>query len=154
MGFDNWLWLLDEAVIGFFGQWNAYTSALLVIILGVFSFHVFTRQDPDTHPMLLARQAQASPVRQEGESPTYRSHAAPHGMPLNGGLGVKDPGVSKWAKGRDGDLRDIWRRAVNGPPEGEGSRGTGRILTVMGRENVIEHDLGMPIFPLAWALVL
>ena len=65
-------------------------------------------------------------------------------MPLNSGLGVRDPGVSKWAKGRDGDLRDIWRRAVRGAPEGEGPAGTGRILTVMGREHVIEHHLGMP----------
>ena len=70
MGFDNWMWHFDEGVTGFFGQWNAYTSTLLTLLLGIVSYHIFTRQDPDTHPMLLARQAQGSPVRQEGESPS------------------------------------------------------------------------------------
>ncbi len=142
MGFDNMMWRLDEAVTGVFGQWNAYTSALATVLVGVVSYQIFARREPDTHPVLLARQAQGSPVRQEGESPVYRSHAAPHGMPLNTGLAVRDPGVSKWSRGRDGDLRDIWRRAAGGAPEGEGPPGVGRILTVLGTENVVEHKLG------------
>lgn len=143
MGFDNAMWHLDQGITGFFGQWNAYSSALVTLLLMIVSYQIFTRQDPDTHPMLLARQAQGSPVRQEGESPVFRSHAAPHGMPLNSGLNVKDAGASKWARGRDGDLRDVWRRAINGAPEGEGPAGKGRILTVLGREKVLEHSLGM-----------
>ncbi|TPX08229.1 uncharacterized protein E0L32_001875 [Thyridium curvatum] len=141
MGFDNAMWHLDQGITGFFGQWNAYSSALVTLLLMIVSYQIFTRQDPDTHPMLLARQAQGSPVRQEGESPVFRSHAAPHGMPLNSGLNVKDAGASKWARGRDGDLRDVWRRAINGAPEGEGPAGKGRILTVLGREKVLEHSL-------------
>jgi hypothetical protein len=141
MGFDNAMWHFDEGVTGLFGQWNAYTSFMVTVLLGIVSYALFNRQDPDTHPMLLARQATGSPVRQEGESAIYRSHASPHGMPLNSGLGVRDPGASKWSRGRDGDLRDIWRRAVSGAPEGEGPPGTGRLLTVMGTERVIEHDL-------------
>ncbi len=143
MGFDSMLWHLDEAVTGLFGQWNAYTTTLATVLVGVVSYQIFARREPDIHPALLGRQAQAAPVRKEGESPIYRSYAAPHGMPLNSGLAVRDPGVSKWARGRDGDLRDIWRRAVNGAPEGEGPPGTGRLLTVLGTENVVEHRLGM-----------
>jgi len=143
MGFDNLMWHFDEGVTGLFGQWNAWTSTMVTILIGIVSFQLFTRRDPDTHPLLLARQATGSPVRQEGESPVYRSHAAPHGMPLNSGLAVRDPGVSKWAKGRDGDIRDIWRRAASGAPEGEEPRGKGRLLTVFGTENIVEHKLGM-----------
>jgi hypothetical protein len=94
--------------------------------------------------MLLSRQAQASPVRQPGESAVFRSQAAPHGIPLNSGLGVKDPGDSKWARGRDGDLRDIWRKVVTGVQDKEGNETGehGRIMTVLGTENVVEHDIG------------
>jgi hypothetical protein len=143
MGFDNLMYQFDQAVTRLFGQWNAYSSAIVTALIVLVSYKIFTRTEADTHPMLLARQAQASPVRQEGESPVYRSHSAPHGMPLNSGLNVKDPGASKWAKGRDGDLRDIWRQAVNGASsEGDGPGGRGKILTVMGSEKVLEHDLG------------
>lgn len=63
-------------------------------------------------------------------------------MPLNTGLNVKDPGASKWSRGRDGDLRDVWRQAVNSTSEG-GKSTQGKILTVLGAEKVIEHKLGM-----------
>ncbi|CAK7211171.1 hypothetical protein SBRCBS47491_001023 [Sporothrix bragantina] len=160
MGFDNAMWHFDEGVTGLFGQWNAYSTILVTVLIGVLTYHLSTRTEPDTHPMLLARQAQGSPVRQEGESPVYRSRSAPHGMPLNPGLDVRDPGVSKWAKGRDGDLRDIWRRVVTGVPEIEvapshgpaaaaaakalpkhaaGTRG--RILTSFGSESVVETSI-------------
>ncbi|KAK3358978.1 hypothetical protein B0T25DRAFT_531627 [Lasiosphaeria hispida] len=142
MGFDNLMLKLDEGVTGLFGQWNIYSSVIVTLFAGLLTYQLATRTDPDTHPFLLARQAQASPVRNEGESPVYRSQASPHSMPLNAGLNVKDPGASKWAKGRDGDLRDIWRQAVAGVQDDGPNKGaTGRILTVLGTEHVTEHRL-------------
>jgi hypothetical protein len=44
---------------------------------------VYDTQDPDTHPLLLARQALASYVRQPGESAVFRSPETPHGCMLN-----------------------------------------------------------------------
>lgn len=141
--FENAMWQFDQGVTGLFGQWNAWSSAFATLLVMILSYQVFARRDPDTHPLLLARQAQPSPVRQKGESPVYRSHSAPHGMPLNSGLNVKDPGASKWARGRDGDIRDVWRQAVNGAADEGKPVGTGKILTVLGAEKVIEHKLGM-----------
>lgn len=162
MSFNNAMWHFDEGVTGVFAQWNTYSTVLATLFVGIVTYYLAARTEPDTHPMLLARQAQGSPVRQEGESPVYRSRSAPHGMPLNPGLDVRDPGVSKWAKGRDGDLRDIWRRAVGGVPEGEApalvgsfSGATaaaaasakanvgvrGRILTSFGTDSVVETPL-------------
>ncbi|KAK3997594.1 peroxisomal long chain acyl-CoA synthetase 7 [Cladorrhinum sp. PSN332] len=140
--FDNLLLSIDEGITGLFAQWNVYTSIIFTLFAGIITWQIATRQDPDTHPFLLARQAQGSPVRQPGESPVYRSQAAPHGMPLNAGLNVKDPGASKWSRGRDGDLRDIWRQAIAGVQEEGPNQGTkGRILTVEGTEHVVEHNL-------------
>ena len=141
--FDNALLQLDEAVTGLFSQWNMYTSAIVTLFLGFITYQLFTRQDPDTHPMLLARQADASRVRQQGHSSVYRSQGAPHGLPLNSGLNVKEPGASRWSKGRDGDLRDVWRQAVNGVQDDGPNKGAkGRLFTVLGSENVTEHSLG------------
>lgn len=141
--FENAMWQLDQGVTGFFGQWNSWSTAIATALVMILSYSVFSRRDPDTHPLLLARQAQPSPVRQKHESSVYRSHSAPHGMPLNSGLNVKDPGASKWSRGRDGDIRDVWRRAVNGTPEGEGQPGIkGKIFEVLGAEKVVEHKLG------------
>lgn len=142
--FDNAMLKLDESIASLFTQWNGYTTLIVTIFLGFLTYQVATRREPDTHPMLLARQADASRVRQEGESPVYRSQAAPHGMPLNPGLNVKAPGASKWSQGRNGDLRDIWRQAVAGSQEEGKYQGLkGRIYTVYGSENVIEDKLGM-----------
>jgi len=114
------------------------------VFITFFAYNVLTTRDPDAHPMLLARQAQASPVRQEGESAVFRSHSAPHGVPLNSGLNVKDPGDSKWTRGRDGDLRDVWSKVITGPVDHEGKPNgePGKILTVLGTENIIDHNLG------------
>ncbi|KAH6686382.1 hypothetical protein F5X68DRAFT_15588 [Plectosphaerella plurivora] len=133
-GLDSVLVSLDEGVTGLFGQWNNYTTAMVTLIVAAVSYRVVTGREPDTHPMLLARQAQGSPVRQEGESPVFRSHSSPHGMPLNAGLNVKEAGASKWTRGRDGDLRDVWRRAALGAPDEDGkpSAGTGKLLEVHG----------------------
>ncbi|KAH6640949.1 hypothetical protein F5144DRAFT_641518 [Chaetomium tenue] len=139
---DTLLLRLDESVTGLFGQWNLWTSAIFTVLAGFLTYQLTTRQDPDTHPFLLARQAQGSPVRQPGESPVYRSQGAPHGMPLNASLNVKDLGASKWSRGRDGDLRDIWRQAVAGVQEDGLTKGaTGRILTALGTDKTIEHKL-------------
>ena len=141
---DNLLLKLDETVTQTLSEWDIYTTSIAAVIVAIFAYQVFTRRDPDVHPMLLARQSQASPVRNQGESAVFRSHGAPHGMTLNSGLNVKDPGASRWSRGRDGDLRDVWRRVVNGPndDDGKASGVRGRLLTVLGTERIIEHDLG------------
>lgn len=143
--FENAMWQLDQGVTSLVYQWNGWSTAIVTTIVMVLTYAVFSRTDPDTHPLILARQAQASPVRHPGQSSVYRSHSAPHGMPLNTGLMVKDPGASKWSRGRDGDIRDVWRQTVNGTSEQQGKPvGKGKILTVLGGEKVIENNLGMP----------
>lgn len=128
---------IDESLSSLAGQWNPYSTGLLTLLFALVSYRVLTTREPDVHPMLLARQAVPSPVRNEGESPVYRSQAAPHGMPLNPGLNVKDAGASKWSRGRDGDLRDVWRRVVQGGDDGV----TGKIQTVLGKQVVVDHKL-------------
>lgn len=141
--FENVMWQLDQGVTGLVYQWNGWSTAITTTLVMFLSYQIFSRTDPDTHPLLLARQAQPSPVRQPGESSVYRSHSAPHGMPLNAGLNVKDPGASKWSRGRDGDIRDVWRQAVKGTSEEGKPVGKGKIMTVLGADKVIEHNLGM-----------
>lgn len=141
---DNLLFKLDEAVTGIVGEWDIVSTAILGSIIAIFAYQVFTTRDPDLHPMLLARQSQASPIRQEAESAVFRSHSAPHGIPLNSGLQVRDPGDAKWTRGRDGDLRDIWRRVVGGclNQEGKETGEFGSLMTVLGSEQVQVHELG------------
>ncbi|KAJ4423806.1 hypothetical protein N0V82_001545 [Gnomoniopsis sp. IMI 355080] len=139
--YENVMWQLDQGVTGLVYQWNGWSTAIATALALFLSYQIYSRTDPDTHPLLLARQAQPSPVRQPGESSVYRSHSAPHGMPLNAGLNVKDPGASKWSRGRDGDIRDVWRQAVKGTSEEGKPVGKGKILTVLGADKVIEHSL-------------
>lgn len=140
---DNFMLRLDETVTHVLGQWDLYTTGIFAVLISVWIYTVITSRDPDAHPMLLARQAQPSPVRKEGESAVFRSHSAPHGMLLNSGLSIKDAGDSKWSRGRDGDLRDIWRRVVAGGLDREGKETGefGKLFTVLGSEQVIEHSL-------------
>jgi hypothetical protein len=142
---DNFMLRLDETVTHVLGQWDLYTTGIFAVLISVWIYTVITSRDPDAHPMLLARQAQPSPVRKEGESAVFRSHSAPHGIPLNSGLSIKDAGDSKWSRGRDGDLRDIWRRVVAGGLDREGKETgeIGKLFTVLGSEQVIEHSLRM-----------
>lgn len=70
---------LDGAIADVFGGWNVYSSLLLVAMVGFVGWAVATNADADTHPLLLARQAQASYVRQPGESAVFRSPETPHG---------------------------------------------------------------------------
>ncbi|KEY71569.1 hypothetical protein S7711_06029 [Stachybotrys chartarum IBT 7711] len=130
---------LDSGITELVGQWNGYSTGLVTLLVAIVSYRLVSHREPDVHPMLLAKQSVASTVRNEGESAVYRSHSAPHSMPLNSGLNVKDPGSSKWARGRDGDLRDIWRRAAGS--DSTDAAALGKILTVLGSEKVIEHKL-------------
>ena len=134
---------LDSAIAEFFSSWNIWSTVLALALAAFLLYPVLTGQDPDTHPFLLARQAQIAPIRHPGESAVYRAIDIPHGYPLRAGLGVKDPGTPKWSSGRAGDLRDIWRTAVRGAvnEEGNPTGQKGKILTVLGREKVIEHSL-------------
>lgn len=141
MSFSGVLAQLDEGLSSLVGQWNVYSTGIVTLLVLLVTYSITSRVEPEIHPMLLARQGHGSPVRQEGESPIYRSNAAPHSMPLNSGLNVKEAGASKWSQGRDGDLRDVWRKAISGSSEGEGVKGKGRIFTVLGSERVVEHKL-------------
>ena len=125
---------LDSQLEQFLSSWNIYTTLLAIILVSYLIYPLFFTPDPDTHPLLLARQATASPVRQPGESAIYRALDSPHGYPLRSGLNVKDPDAPKWAAGRDGDLRDIWKQALKGKAEGDAE--TLRIISVVGRHTV------------------
>ncbi|KAG6160283.1 hypothetical protein E4U37_000845 [Claviceps purpurea] len=128
---------IGSSITDLFSQWNAYSTALATALVLIITYRIMSATEPDIHPLLLARQSIPSAVRHEGESAIYRSQSAPHGMPLNAGLNIKDAGVPKFSRGRDGDLRDIWRKAATGGDTGA----TGRLLTVLGSENVIEHKI-------------
>ena len=122
--------------------WNIYTT-IICLIFGLYLIYpLFYYADPDIHPLLLARQSSASPVRQPGESSTFRSLETPYGYPLKTGLNVKDSGAPKWTSGKDGDLRDVWKRAVSGPADSDGKPTSepGKVLTVLGKEEVVEHS--------------
>ena len=133
---------LDSQLERFLSDWNVWSTILVFILLALIVYPLLASAEADTHPFLLSRQATYAPVRQSGESAIYRSHEVPHGFPLKSGLNVKDRGASKWAPGRNGDIRDIWRKAASGPtgengePEGE----PGRLMTVFGRMDVEQHD--------------
>ncbi|KAL9073054.1 MAG: hypothetical protein Q9157_004879 [Trypethelium eluteriae] len=133
---------VDEKLAELFSGWNSYTIVIGLVIMAILVYPLLTWKEPDTHPLVLARQATASPVRQPGESAVYRSLETPYGYPLKTGLNVKDPGAPRWSSGRNGDLRDIWRQAsgeVRSQQE-EKPLPPGKILTVLGREDVIEHS--------------
>ena len=130
---------LDNAVTGLFGSWNIYSTGLATALVTLVTYRIATIREPDVHPMLLARQSVPSTVRHEGESAVYRAQAAPHSMPLNGGLNVKNPDAAKWSRGRDGDLRDIWRKVALGGDEGA----KGKLLTALGAQKVVEHKTGI-----------
>ncbi|QDS68750.1 hypothetical protein FKW77_004769 [Venturia effusa] len=140
---------LDKQLADLLQGWNTTSTVLTLAILGFLAFVIVSNEDPDTHPMILQRQATASYVRNPGESAVYRSPDVPHGYPLRTGLNVKPAGAPAYAGGRDGDLRDIWRRVTGEIPveKGFGASapappvGPGKILTVLGKEEVIEHSI-------------
>lgn len=134
---------LDSQLENILSGWSIYSTILALVLVTYLLYPVFFSPEPDTHPLLLARQATASQVRQPGESAIFRSPETPHGYPLRTGLNVKDPGAQKWTSGRDGDLRDIWKQALRGPLGSDNSATAtpGKVLTVLGREEVIEYEL-------------
>ncbi|KAJ5947906.1 hypothetical protein N7466_000921 [Penicillium verhagenii] len=133
---------LDTLVADILADWNIYSTIVAGAVAAFAIYSVVSAKDPDVHPFLLARQSTPSPIRQSGESATYRSLETPYGFPLRAGLNVKDPGAAKWTAGRKGDLRDIWRAAVRGAlnEDGTPSKVQGKIYTVLGRQ-AIEHSL-------------
>ena len=70
---------LDGAISDLLAGWNVYTSLIAFSLVGFMAWIIFDSADADTHPLLLARQAQASYVRQPGESAIYRNPETPHG---------------------------------------------------------------------------
>ncbi|KAJ6197904.1 hypothetical protein J3E72DRAFT_216065 [Bipolaris maydis] len=134
---------IDGAIASLLSGWNTYTTVIAFSIVGFLGWMVYDNADADTHPLLLARQAQASYVRQPGESAIFRSPETPHGYPLRTGLAVKAPGAPMYSAGKDGDLRDIWRRVTGEIPldKGATSSGSAHIMTVFGKEGVTEHPL-------------
>lgn len=140
---------LDKQLADLLQGWNTTSTLLTLAILGFLAYLIVSSEEPDTHPMILQRQAAASLVRHPGESAVYRSPDVPHGYPLRTGLNVKPAGAPAYAGGKDGDLRDIWRRVTGEIPIekafGASAPATGvsqgKILTVLGKEEVIEHSI-------------
>ncbi|KAK6004428.1 hypothetical protein QM012_008290 [Aureobasidium pullulans] len=126
---------LDALIADTLSTWNLYTTLIALALFAFVAYPLIFWAEPDTHPLLLARQAAASPVRQPRESAVYRSTEVPHGYGLKTGLSVREPGAPKWTAGRDGDLRDIWREAVNS------SSTTPKIMSVHGGNSIVEYDL-------------
>lgn len=129
---------LDAQIAALLADWSALTTFIALALVGFITYPILFPNEPDTHPLLLARQSSPAPVRNKNESALYRSPEVPHGYPLKTGLGVKEPGAPRWASGKDGDLRDVWREVQRG---GQGDVAKGKILTVLGREEVVEHSV-------------
>lgn len=134
---------LDSQLEKLLTDWTIYTTIIFLSLVAYLVYPLFFSPEPDTHPLLLARQATASFVRQPGESAVFRSLESPQGYPLRSGLNVKDPGAPKWSSGRDGDIRDVWKQAIAGPVDADGKStgAAGKILTVLGKEEVVEFGL-------------
>ena len=132
---------IDAQIDHLFAGWNIYTTLIFLIITTTLILPLIWSREPDTHPFLLARQSVPSPVRQPGESAVYRSLETPSGYPLRSGLNVKDPDAPKWASGKDGDLRDIWKQAVKGASGIEGIEDgrQGTISIILGKERTVEY---------------
>lgn len=133
---------VDAQLDQLFAGWNIYSTLICVALITYLIVPLFFFKEPDVHPLLLARQSTPTRVRQPRESAVYRSLETPHGYPLRSGLNVKDPGTPKWTSGRDGDLRDVWKRAKDGPVDNEGkpTGQSGSVSTVMGRDQVARSD--------------
>ncbi len=139
---------MDMYLAQIFSGWSMVTTAIALSIGAFVAYNIWTWEDPDTHPLILARQCSAAPIRSEGESAVYRSLETPHGYPLRSGLGIKDEKAPRWGSGRDGDLRDVWRTAIAGVrgQDGQPTGQKGKILTVRGKEEIVEHDWSMFCF--------
>ena len=56
---------------------------------------------------------------------------------------MKPPGAPMYSAGKDGDLRDIWRRITGELPldKNASSSGSAKILTVFGKEDMTDHSV-------------
>ncbi|KAK5119859.1 hypothetical protein LTR85_007185 [Meristemomyces frigidus] len=138
----NWIEQADASLTTLLADWSLLTTLLALALLAFVAYPIFYAEEPDTHPLLLARQSTASPIRQKNESSVYRSPEVPYGYPLKTGLNVKDVGAPRWASGKDGDLRDIWREVQRGGTTGDDGKMVpqGLIMTVLGKEELVEHS--------------
>ncbi|KAK8229051.1 hypothetical protein HDK77DRAFT_283641 [Phyllosticta capitalensis] len=130
---------LDALLVELFAGWNATTTALVAGIAAFLAYNIYLGlEDPDIHPMLLLRSSTAAGIRHPGESAVYRSPHVPHGYPLQSSISV--PGEHRYQR-RHGDLRDVWRRVIGQLADEDGGkrRSPGTLLTVLGKEEVVEH---------------
>ena len=133
---------LDSQIDQLLAGWSIYSTVLVIVLSAYLIYPLIFYVDPEIHPFLLVRQSTPSRVRQPGQTSIYRALETPHGYPLKSGLNVRDPGQPKWTAGRDGDLRDVWRRACLGKPAGDDETLKGEVgvvRTVSGTEEVSEH---------------
>lgn len=147
----NILERLDSQLASLVADWNTNSTIFAVLIVTLVVYPILFPVESDTHPLLLARQSAIAPVRNKFFSAAYRSPEVPYGSALRSGLNVKDPAAPRWADGKDGDLRDIWREAQRGgqmrqvrQPNGtyvEEKIPSALIMTVLGKEEIVEHDL-------------
>ncbi|SMR60177.1 unnamed protein product [Zymoseptoria tritici ST99CH_3D1] len=135
---------IDAKLTALLADWSLSTTLLALFLALILLTPILFPSEPDTHPLLLARQSIPSPVRARNESAVYRSPESPHGYPLRSGLNVKEPGAPRWAGGKDGDLRDVWREVCRGGEEGGEGKSVpkGVVMSVFGKSEVVEHDLG------------
>jgi hypothetical protein len=137
---------LDQHLANAFSGWNVYSTLLAVALAATVTYTIVTAQEPDIHPMILQRQSTASPVRNPGESALYRASDIPHGYPLRSGLNVKSPNDPPYTAGRDGDLRDVWKRVTGEiplpAPRGQPApTSKPRILTCLGSKEILDHKI-------------
>jgi len=137
---------LDQKVAQTLADWSISTTLITLAIALFLAYPILNPSEPDTHPLLLARQSSAAPIRNRNESAVYRSPEIPHGYPLKSGLNVKAEGAPRWQSGKDGDLRDVWREACKGGKTVKDAGGEGKavprgvIMSVFGKEEVVEHE--------------
>lgn len=134
---------LDASLTSILSDWSILTTILALFLISAALYPIVTSQDPDTHPLLLERQASVDAVRKRGESALYRSQEVPHGYPLKTGLHVKEAGAPRWASGKDGDLRDIWREVQRGGTTGQDGKEVpkGLTMSVFGKEELVDHGV-------------
>jgi hypothetical protein len=140
---DDWL---EARVNSVLQQWDMYSYVLVTAIVGYMFYAIVAAREPDIHPMILARQASISRVRKAGESAVYRAADTPEGLPLRSGLNVRLPADPPYSAGRDGDIRDIWRKVKGevlpprsrAPPPPQGKQ---TISTVLGKQQIIDHSI-------------
>jgi hypothetical protein len=132
---------MDIALASFLSDWNIITTILAIILAVFVAYPILFPSEPDTHPLLLARQSAIDQIRNKNESAIYCSPEVPADTPLRSGLAIKDPSAPKWSAGKDGDLRDVWREVMRGGKQGvKEDVPRGRIMTVLGKDELVEHE--------------